>query len=360
MVSAAAVADQSAVIIIETVAAGGAVQSVWWHTETWRAAREIHNSYTTSSHRSETHRLIPGIPRAPLSTAAAAVAPLLPTERDQRPIFGDPHRRPHSRAPPTPIRARRFLVEPLRHPTTRPTTDRSLQAQAQAQGGGGPAADAPVVDTAELVYISSMALFKMLKHGRAGVPMEVMGLMLGDFVDDYTVKCVDVFAMPQSGTGVSVEAVDPVFQQQMLDMLKQTGRPEMVVGWYHSHPGFGCWLSGVDINTQQSFEALNQRAVAVVVDPIQSVKGKVVIDCFRTINPQMIMLGQEPRQTTSNLGHLTKPSIQALIHGLNRHYYGISLSYRKNELEMQMLENLHKKTYRPRRRRTRRRARPRR
>jgi len=28
----------------------------------------------------------------------------------------------------------------------------------------------------------------------------------------------------------------------------------MVVGWYHSHPGFGCWLSGVDINTQHSFE----------------------------------------------------------------------------------------------------------
>jgi 26S proteasome regulatory subunit N11 len=66
--------------------------------------------------------------------------------------------------------------------------------------------------------------------------------------------------MPQSGTGVSVEAVDPVFQAKMLDMLKQTGRPEMVVGWYHSHPGFGCWLSGVDVNTQQSFEALSERA----------------------------------------------------------------------------------------------------
>lgn len=73
---------------------------------------------------------------------------------------------------------------------------------------------------------------KMLKHGRAGVPLEVMGLMLGEFVDDYTVKVVDVFAMPQSGTGVSVEAVDPVFQTKMLDMLKQVGRPEMVVGWY--------------------------------------------------------------------------------------------------------------------------------
>lgn len=54
--------------------------------------------------------------------------------------------------------------------------------------------------------------------------MEVMGLMLGDFVDDYTVRVVDVFAMPQSGTGVSVEAVDPVFQTKMLDMLKQCGR----------------------------------------------------------------------------------------------------------------------------------------
>jgi 26S proteasome regulatory subunit N11 len=43
-----------------------------------------------------------------------------------------------------------------------------------------PPTDAPVVDTAEQVYISSLALLKMLKHGRAGVPMEVMGLMLGE------------------------------------------------------------------------------------------------------------------------------------------------------------------------------------
>jgi len=84
--------------------------------------------------------------------------------------------------------------------------------------------DTPLIDNAETVYISSLALLKMLRHGRAGVPMEVMGLMLGEFVDDYTVRVVDVFAMPQSGTGVSVEAVDPVFQTKMMDMLRQTGR----------------------------------------------------------------------------------------------------------------------------------------
>eukprot|EP00532_Pseudo-nitzschia_australis_P002627 CAMPEP_0168200230 /NCGR_PEP_ID=MMETSP0139_2-20121125/22920_1 /TAXON_ID=44445 /ORGANISM="Pseudo-nitzschia australis, Strain 10249 10 AB" /LENGTH=314 /DNA_ID=CAMNT_0008125421 /DNA_START=93 /DNA_END=1036 /DNA_ORIENTATION=+ len=211
--------------------------------------------------------------------------------------------------------------------------------------GAGAGSDSPSPDCAEKVHVSSLALLKMLKHGRAGVPMEVMGLMLGQFVDDYTINCVDVFAMPQSGTSVSVEAVDPVFQTKMLDMLKQTGRPEMVVGWYHSHPGFGCWLSSTDINTQSSFEALNSRAVALVVDPIQSVKGKVVIDCFRLINPQLMMLGQEPRQSTSNIGHLQKPSIQALIHGLNRHYYSIVIDYRKNELEEQMLMNLHKRNW---------------
>lgn len=54
--------------------------------------------------------------------------------------------------------------------------------------------------------------------------MEVMGLLLGEFVDEYTIQVIDVFAMPQSGTTVTVESVDHVFQQKMVEMLKQTGR----------------------------------------------------------------------------------------------------------------------------------------
>jgi 26S proteasome regulatory subunit N11 len=37
--------------------------------------------------------------------------------------------------------------------------------------------------------------------------------------------------------------------------------------------------------------------------------GKVVIDAFRLISPNIMVLGQEPRQVTSNLGHLSKPSL---------------------------------------------------
>merc|ERR550532_50578 len=67
--------------------------------------------------------------------------------------------------------------------------------------------------------------------------------------------------------------------------------------------------------------------------------------CFRLINHQMLMLGQEPRQTTSNIGHLNKPTVTALVHGLNRHYYSIAINYRKNDLEQKMLLNLGRKKW---------------
>ncbi|KAJ6227340.1 26s proteasome non-atpase regulatory subunit 14 [Anaeramoeba flamelloides] len=217
----------------------------------------------------------------------------------------------------------------------------------QGLGGQGQSSgiDMPQVDTSETIYVSSLALLKMLKHGRSGIPMEVMGLMLGKFVDEYTVRVDDVFASPQIGTTTSVETHDNVFQTKMIEMLKQTGRGEDVVGWYHSHPGFGPWLSGVDMQTQQSFETLNKRSVAVVIDPVQSVKGKVVIDAFRLIPQQAFSFGKAPRQTTSHLGDLQPPSMVALVHGLNRYYYSMPINYRKNEFEQKMLLNLEKKSW---------------
>jgi 26S proteasome regulatory subunit N11 len=99
------------------------------------------------------------------------------------------------------------------------------------------------------------------------------------------------------------------------------------------------------MGTQKSFERLNPRCVAVVIDPIQSVRGKVVIDAFRLIDMQLAMMGLEARQTTSNVGHLTKPNITALLHGLNRGYYSLPINYRKNDLEQSMLLNLSKEKW---------------
>jgi len=130
----------------------------------------------------------------------------------------------------------------------------NLMQQMMMGGGMGgmrqpipPGVDFEQNDTTEQIYISSLSLLKMMKHCRAGVPFEVMGLMVGEIIDDYTITVIDVFSMPQMGTTVSVESIDPVFQQQFMDMMKQVGREQNVVGWYHSHPGFGPWLSGTNI-----------------------------------------------------------------------------------------------------------------
>lgn len=203
-----------------------------------------------------------------------------------------------------------------------------------------------IPDTSETLQISSLALIKMLKHGRAGIPLEVMGLMLGEFVDDFTIKVVDVFSMPQSGSSVTVEAVDPVYQTQMMELLNKTGRNETVIGWYHSHPGFGCWLSNVDMSTQSSFEQLNKRSIAVVIDPVQSVKGKVVLDAFRLIPNQINMMNiSEYREVTSNIGYYIPPSLVASVHGLNKMYYSFYIEYKKNEMEEKMLLNMNKKSW---------------
>lgn len=201
-------------------------------------------------------------------------------------------------------------------------------------------------DTSETLQISSLALIKMLKHGRAGIPLEVMGLMLGEFVDDFTIKVVDVFSMPQTGSSITVEAVDPVYQTEMMELLNKTGRNETVVGWYHSHPGFGCWLSNVDMSTQATFEQLNKRSIAVVIDPVQSVKGKVVLDAFRLIPTQVNMLNfSDYREVTSNIGYYIPPSLVATVHGLNKMYYSFYIEYKKTDLEEKMLLNMNKKSW---------------
>ena len=216
----------------------------------------------------------------------------------------------------------------------------------------GPPADTKMNDTSEQIYISPLSLLKMLRHGKAGIPLEVMGLMLGDYVDDYTVKCIDVFSMPQSGTETTIESIDERFQVRMVEMLKQTGRNEIVVGWYHSHPGYGCWLSSTDINTQKTFEQQVPRTVAVVIDPIQSVRGKVVIDAFRTYGDQGFDFGlalggktPEMRQTTSNLGEIKRSKGFSIKQLAKASYYSILIGYRKNDLETKMLLNLRKSSW---------------
>ncbi|OWM75600.1 hypothetical protein CDL15_Pgr021765 [Punica granatum] len=134
------------------------------------------------------------------------------------------------------------------------------------------------------VKISALALLKMVVHARSGGTIEVMGLMQGK-TDGDSIIVMDAFALPVEGTETRVNAQADAYEY-MVDystINKQAGRPENVVGWYHSHPGYGCWLSGIDVSTQMLNQQYQEPFLAVVIDPTRTVSaGKVEIGAFRT------------------------------------------------------------------------------
>jgi COP9 signalosome complex subunit 5 len=134
------------------------------------------------------------------------------------------------------------------------------------------------------VRMSALALLKIVMHATKGQPLEVMGLMQGKIEGD-TFIVLDSFALPVEGTETRVnagaEAIE--YMAQYVGLSERCGRNENVVGWYHSHPGYGCWLSGIDVNTQVTNQKFQDPFIAVVIDPVRTVSaGKVDLGAFRT------------------------------------------------------------------------------
>ena len=100
------------------------------------------------------------------------------------------------------------------------------------------------------VKISATALIKMVMHTKSGGDLEVMGMMQGKVMGD-TFYVMDAISLPVEGTETRVNAAADANEYLVnhLDDCEQVNRPENVCGWYHSHPGYGCWLSGIDVNT---------------------------------------------------------------------------------------------------------------
>lgn len=135
--------------------------------------------------------------------------------------------------------------------------------------------------------ISTLALTKMSVHAKRGGSIEVMGMLTGKIVGPSIVVC-DVYPLPVEGTETRVNAQNEAYEYmvQYLDLLKKVGREEHIVGWYHSHPGYGCWLSGIDVATQSLNQNFQDPYLAIVVDPIRTVnQRKVDIGAFRAFPP---------------------------------------------------------------------------
>jgi len=51
-----------------------------------------------------------------------------------------------------------------------------------------------------------------------------------------------------------------------------------IVGWYHSHPGYGIFMSEIDIETQIRLQQFSPYIIAMVIDPTRNEFGLWTLD----------------------------------------------------------------------------------
>ncbi|KAJ3337923.1 hypothetical protein HDU93_000310 [Gonapodya sp. JEL0774] len=187
------------------------------------------------------------------------------------------------------------------------------------------------------VRISAAALIKMVMHARSGGALEVMGLMQGKIQGD-TMIVMDSFALPVEGTEtrVNAQAEGYEYMVQYLDKIKEVDRLENAIGWYHSHPGYGCWLSGIDVSTQMLNQQFQEPWLAVVIDPNRTISsGKVEIGAFRTY-PKDYRPPDEPASEYQSI-----PLSKIEDFGVHvKSYYQLEISTFKSSLDSHLLDLL--------------------
>ncbi|KAF2203249.1 Mov34-domain-containing protein [Delitschia confertaspora ATCC 74209] len=194
------------------------------------------------------------------------------------------------------------------------------------------------------VRISSVALLKMVMHARSGGSLEVMGLMLGKIVAN-TFIVTDSLRLPVEGTETRVNAQDEANEYMItfLERSRESGQCENAVGWYHSHPGYGCWLSGIDVGTQKTQQLYQDPFVAVVIDPDRTVSaGKVEIGAFRTY-PEAYVKEKEAGGSKGRDGDGFQSIPLGKIEDFGahaNHYYSLDVSHFKSSLDSKLLEAL--------------------
>lgn len=189
------------------------------------------------------------------------------------------------------------------------------------------------------IRISAVALLKMVMHARSGGSLEVMGLMQG-YVAANTFVVTDAFRLPVDGTETRVNAQDEAneYMVSYLQSCRDSGRMENAVGWYHSHPGYGCWLSGIDVSTQATQQSFSDPFVAVVIDPDRTISaGKVEIGAFRTYPKDY----KPPTAQHEDDGYQSIPLHKVEDFGAHAsQYYSLEVSHFKNTLDTQILSLL--------------------
>ena len=122
-----------------------------------------------------------------------------------------------------------------------------------------------------LVFMQKSCLETMQSHAAKDILREQAGILCGQaflasdqlYVDITCVIPVDTINSPAHFT----------FHEESWERIwSQLQNVSPIVGWYHSHPGLGVFLSATDLRTQKLYFA-EPWQVAIVIDPVSSQFG---------------------------------------------------------------------------------------
>jgi proteasome lid subunit RPN8/RPN11 len=121
------------------------------------------------------------------------------------------------------------------------------------------------------LYISRTAEERIRNHAlsKKDDVVEVMGFLLGSIYEDggKTYALVrDVATTDLDATSVSVKFDREGFER-LFESMDDSCFNYVIVGWYHSHPGHGCFLSQIDVDTQSKMFSGPYHS-ALVIDPL--------------------------------------------------------------------------------------------
>jgi proteasome lid subunit RPN8/RPN11 len=125
------------------------------------------------------------------------------------------------------------------------------------------------------IAVEKSALEEMKEHALSAGDIEICGVMAGGLYGDsngpflYIEKAIKGEAAKSSNANVTFTA--ETWSRIHGELEKMPGCPA-IVGWYHSHPGFGVFLSNMDIFIHENFFSAPWQT-AYVFDPLSMDDG---------------------------------------------------------------------------------------
>ena len=166
--------------------------------------------------------------------------------------------------------------------------------------------DNPTIsDGGSAVEFDSAVLQQIRRHARGSMGAEICGVLIGDVTDDVTRVEACIAGEKATESGAHVTFTQQTWQH-IFKVKDAKFAESSIVGWYHSHPGFGIFLSDYDLFIHKNFFAAPHQ-VAWVFDPHSDDEG-----CFGWVAGEVVPIKRfSVRRDTERMLKPPKPPISS-------------------------------------------------